>query len=283
MKELILDSYAKINLALEILGKRDDGYHNIHTVFQEIDIRDGLYLRQELGGSLELSCDYKLLPLGKENIVYVVWELMKDMYDGDPGVRAHIEKNIPIAAGLAGGSSNAASMIKGLNELWDLNLETEELMAIGAKVGADVPFFFMRGTALGVGKGDDLSRISSFAGQKILIVNTGYGVSTKYVYEKYKEIPDYYVDFNNIIKTLNNKDYESLYPLLKNELESVTIALQPDVGEIKSDMMRLGARASLMCGSGPTVFGIFDNDSKLENAFFFFKDKFDLVFSTETR
>ena len=90
---------------------------------------------------MELSCDYKLLPVGEENIVYVVWDIMKDMYNGSPGVRAHIEKNIPIAAGLAGGSSNAASMIKGLNELWDLNLETEELMAIGAKVGADVPFF----------------------------------------------------------------------------------------------------------------------------------------------
>lgn len=283
MKELILDSFAKINLALEIKGKRNDGYHDIHTIFQEINIRDGIYLRQEKGDQIEITCDYKLLPVQEDNIVFTVWDMMKELYHGEPGLRVHIEKNIPIAAGLAGGSSNAATMIKGLNELWNLNLELEEMMEIGSRIGADVPFFFLGGTALGVGKGDELSKLNSFAHNKILIVNTGYGISTKYVYENYKKNPDFYVDFDNIIRTINNEDYERLYPLLKNELESVTIALQPDIGEIKYEMNRLGAKTSLMCGSGPTVFGIFEDENKLENAFFYFKDKFDLVFSTETR
>ncbi|MDO5718298.1 MAG: 4-(cytidine 5'-diphospho)-2-C-methyl-D-erythritol kinase [Tissierellia bacterium] len=282
-KEIILDSYAKINLSLDVLDKRDDGYHDIITIFQEIDLRDGIYIKQKPGGELILTCDYKLLPIDEDNTLYRAWDLMKEYYEGDPGIRAHIEKNIPIAAGLAGGSSNAAAMIKGLNQLWELNLSEEKLVEIGSKIGADVPFFFMGGTALGVGKGDELSGLESFSGRNILIVNTGYGVSTKYVYKNYSHDPKSRIDFDNIVKTINNGDDEGFYPLISNKLEDVTIKIQPEISEIKENMKRLGARATLMCGSGPTVFGIYDDYNKLQNAFFYFKDKYDLVFSCETR
>ncbi len=282
MKELIMDSYAKVNLALNILDKRPDGYHNIQTIFQEIDLRDGLYIRQQEGG-FHFTCDYRLLPVGEGNTIYEAWRLMKDLYDGETGVRVHLEKNIPIAAGLAGGSSNAATMIRGLNELWSLGLTKSEMIEIGAQIGADVPFFFYGKTAFGSGKGDELMRLNDFSGRSLLAVNTGYGISTKYVYENLEDAPQIEVDFNALINGIMEGDDEAVYLHMANRLEGVTIRFNPDIGKIKENMSRLGARVSLMCGSGPTVFGFFDDQKKLENAFFYFKDKYNLVYATETR
>lgn len=283
MRELILDSYAKINLSLDVLEKRSDGYHNIETIFQEVSLRDGLYLKAQEGEEIELSCDNKLLSVDSSNIICKVWQAMKGLCKEDPGVRVHLEKNIPIAAGLAGGSSNAHAMIVGLNDLWNLNLSKEEMKKIGAKIGADVPFFFDGPTAFGVGRGDKLTKLNNFSNRKILLVNNGIGVSTKYVYEHIDSKKDFNVDTKGLVKAVDCGDDEALYGLLKNKMELVTLDLEPSIGQIKDEMMEMGARASLMCGSGPTVFGVFDDEQKLENAFFYFKDKYDLVFCCETR
>ncbi|MDO5689577.1 MAG: 4-(cytidine 5'-diphospho)-2-C-methyl-D-erythritol kinase [Tissierellia bacterium] len=282
MKEMIMDSYAKINLALNVLDKRADGYHNIETIFQQIDLRDGMYLRIQPGG-FQFSCDYRKLPTGEGNTIFTAWNLMKELYSGDPGVRVHLEKNIPIAAGLAGGSSNAATMIKALNELWELGLSVEEMCQIGIRIGADVPFFFYSNTAYGTGKGEELTPLKNFAGRKLLVVNTGYGVSTKSVYDNIDRAPTVDANFDALIQGIESENDELVYPHMVNRLEAVTTHFNPDISEIKMDMIRLGARSALMCGSGPTVFGIFDHVSKLENAFFYFKDKYNLVYVCETR
>ncbi len=282
-RELELESPAKINLSLDVLDKREDGYHNIVTIFQEIDIIDKIHIKAVEGDELDISCDYKLLPMDEDNIIYSVWDRMKDLCPSKPGLRVHIEKNIPIAAGLAGGSSNATAMIKGLNEIWNLDLNKEEMKSIGREIGADVPFFFEGGTCLGQGKGDELSKLPSLEGMKVLLVNKGIGVSTPYVYKRVVPMAGERVDIDGIARAISEKDYQSLYEKMENKLEAVTMSLDPDIKEIKDKMLAMGAQASLMCGSGPTVFGIFEDESQLGRAFFYFKDKYDLVFSSETR
>lgn len=282
MKELILESPAKINLSLEIVGKRDDGYHNIETIFQELDLKDNIYISQ--GQGFELTCDNLMVPTGSDNIIHKAWELIKEhKKDGDRGVRIHLEKKIPIAAGLAGGSSNAATTLKGLNEFWDLGLADEDLIEMGKEIGADVPYFIHGATAYGSGRGDELKALKSFAGRKVLLVNTGYGVSTKYIYEHLSLDGHKPMDFTGLIEAINSGDDEALYPKLFNHLEDVTMKLKPDIGTIKEEMIDMGAKASLMCGSGPTVFGLFEDARLLEQAFIFFKDKFDLVYMSETK
>lgn len=282
MKEIMVESPAKINLALEVRGKRDDGYHNIETIFQEIDLKDKLYFCES--DDFELTCDNKLVPIGEDNIIYKAWDLIKDYKkDGNTGVKVHLEKNIPIAAGLAGGSSNAANSLKALNDLWDLGLSIMDLIELGKKIGADVPYFIYGGTASGTGRGDELKALNSFNGRHILLVNTGYGVSTKYIYENLDLEGIKQTDFKDLIEAINAGDDKKVYPLLTNRLEDVTIRLKPAIKDIKDEMMDLGAEVALMCGSGPTVFGIFEDKLALETAFIFFKDKFDLVFISETK
>lgn len=168
MSELILDSFAKVNLSLDVINKRQDNYHNIATIFQEIDLRDGIYISNDkkyLDGGLNLTCDDKRIPTGENNLVFKAWNLMKDMTDRQ-GVRIHIEKNIPLSAGLAGGSSNAAATVKGLNEIWNLNLSSDQMINVCRKLGADVSFFILGGTCLGEGIGDVLTPLKSLSGFK---------------------------------------------------------------------------------------------------------------------
>ena len=282
MKELVIESPAKVNLALEIINKRADGYHNIETVFQEIGLKDKIYISE--ADEFKLTCNNKLVPIARDNIIYTAWELLKlHKKDDNTGLRVHLEKDIPIAAGLAGGSSNAASMLLGLNEFWNLGLSIVDLIEIAKKIGADVPYFIYGGTAYGTGRGDELQALNSFNNRKILLVNSGYGVSTKYIYENLDLKENKPVDFKPLLQAINNGENKSIYPKLINRLESVTIELKPDIQVIKNDMLELGAEVSLMCGSGPTVFGIFEDDRDLEKAFIYFKDKFDLVFVSETK
>ncbi|WP_324619242.1 4-(cytidine 5'-diphospho)-2-C-methyl-D-erythritol kinase [Citroniella saccharovorans] len=283
MSELILDSFAKVNLSLDVINKRQDNYHNIATIFQEIDLRDGIYISNDkkyLDGGLNLTCDDKRIPTGENNLVFKAWNLMKDMTDRQ-GVRIHIEKNIPLSAGLAGGSSNAAATVKGLNEIWNLNLSSDQMINVCRKLGADVSFFILGGTCLGEGIGDVLTPLKSLSGLKMLLVNAGFGVSSKYVYENLV-IRDSEKLTYKLADAINNGKSD-FYKYLNNDLEDVTLKNNPDIIKIKENMRRLGSKAELMCGSGPTVFGIFEDDYSLDNAFFFFKDKYDLSFKVNAR
>lgn len=263
MDEIVLDSYAKINLALDILYKRDDGYHELNTIMQQIDLKDRIIIRNRNKG-IHIQCDNKDVPLDEKNLVYKAWEKIKEKTGINRGIQITIEKKIPVAAGLAGGSSNGGAVLKGLNLLWDLKLSDEELMAIGKEIGADVPFTIMGGTAWAKGIGERLTRLNSFSGKMVLLANMGIPVSTEWVYKNMdlKSI-NKRVDIESLIRYMEEDDLLSLAKNMENVMEAVVIEKYPQIERIKEDMIKFGALGSLMSGSGPTVFGLFDDEEKL--------------------
>lgn len=263
MDEIVLDSYAKINLALDILYKRDDGYHEINTIMQQIDLKDRVIIGNRNKG-IHIQCDNKDVPLDENNLVYKAWEKIKEKTGINRGIQITIEKKIPVAAGLAGGSSNGGAVLKGLNLLWNLKLSDEELMAIGKEIGADVPFTIMGGTAWAKGIGEELTKLKSFSGKMVLLANMGIPVSTEWVYKNMdlKSI-NKRVDIESLIRYMEEDDLLSLAKNMENVMEAVVIEKYPQIERIKEDMIKFGALGSLMSGSGPTVFGLFDDEEKL--------------------
>lgn len=263
MNEIILDSFGKINLALDVLAKRDDEYHEISTIMQQIDLKDKVILRDKQD-EIKIECNHKNVPLDNTNLAYKAWEKIVDKTGVKRGIHIIIEKRIPVSAGLAGGSSNAAAVLKGLNTLWDLNLSQEELMQIGSEIGADIPFCIMGGTAWGQGIGERLTKIKSFSNKMILLANIGMPISTADVYNNLDL--DSKKSRVDIEKTINYIEEDNLLKVTENMInvmETVVVDRYPIIGEIKKDMMRHGALGSIMSGSGPTVFGIFNNQEKL--------------------
>lgn len=262
MEKLILHSHAKINLSLDILYKRDDNYHEIESVMQEIDLKDILtFTDREKGIIIETNCPQ--VPIDFHNLVYKAWEKMK-LYTGlDRGIHIKIEKNIPISAGLAGGSSNAAAAFKAMNELWELNLSKVELMELGQSVGADVPFCIMGGTALARGIGEKLIALKSFKDVNILLCNPGIDISTAYAYSKLN-LEGKRLDTELLLEAIDKSDIKAVSKNLGNKMEDAIIGKYPVIGEIKDSMIGGGALNSLMSGSGSTVFGIFENLEKMK-------------------
>ncbi|AFS77229.1 4-diphosphocytidyl-2-C-methyl-D-erythritol kinase IspE [Gottschalkia acidurici 9a] len=285
MRKVKLNAYAKINLSLDVLGKRENGYHELSMIMQQIDLKDIITIEEVNGiqNSIEINSNSSKVPLDNSNIVYRAWEEISKKYSGNKGVRVSIEKNIPISAGLAGGSTDAAAVLKGLNKLWSLNLTDAELMDIGLKVGADVPFCIIGGTALAEGIGEKLTKIKSFSNKYILLANPGIEVSTSHVYKNLNlKTIEKRPDINNIIRYIEQSDIYSLSKEMSNVLESVTIKENPIIDEIKQSMISNGAVGSLMSGSGATVFGIFDSEEKLENCKKILEKKIDTVICTKT-
>lgn len=262
MKEIVIESYGKINLGLDVLYKREDGYHEINTIMQQINLSDSLVIR-EIEGDIELDCNNRELPLDSTNLVYRAWKKIQEKTGIKKGIQVIIQKNIPIAAGLAGGSSNAAAVLKGLNELWDLKLSVEELREIGVEIGADVPYCIIGGTAFAEGIGEKLTRLKPFKDKNLLLINPGIGVSTAEVYKSLKLTEKRRMDVKKIISSIEKDDIKSVAENIINVMEDVVIEKNPIISEIKKDMMSLGALNPLMSGSGPTVFGLFDDLDKL--------------------
>ncbi len=265
MTEMKLDAYGKVNLSLDVLSKREDGYHNISTIMQQIDLKDTIILR-EIGEGIVIEANHPKVPLDSTNLVYKAAELIKEEYNIDKGIYIKIQKNIPIASGLAGGSADTAMILKGLNELWDLNLSERELMDMGVKIGADIPFCIMGGTAQAEGIGEKLKKLPSFSDKLILLANPGLPVSTVKVYEslqldKINKRPD----IERLIKNMEEDDIYSLSKNMANVLEQVTLKKYEIIDRLKKTMIKNGALGSLMSGSGPTVFGIFDSEKALYN------------------
>lgn len=273
MKEIIIESHGKINLGLDVLYKREDGYHEINTIMQEIDLRDTLTIRDRKE-DIVLKCNHKDLPLDSTNLVYKAWKKIQEKTGINRGIEVDIHKRIPIAAGLAGGSSNAAKTLIGINKLWGLGLNEEELRNIGVEIGADVPFCIMGGTALATGIGEKLERLKGFVGKDLLIINPGMSISTAEVYNSLKLTNKPRVDINKIISSIENNDLKSLGENMVNVMEEVVVDKYPIIREIKEDMVSYGALASLMSGSGPTVFGFFDDMEKLQFSKEKLKDKY---------
>lgn len=252
------NAYAKINLTLDVLGKRPDGYHEILTVFQTLALHDTLYFEDISDGEVDLSCSTAALPEGPANLAWRAAQLFREHYGIKSGVHITLEKNIPVAAGLGGGSSDAAAVLRGLLRFWHLSADKDELMLIAQKLGSDVPFCLEGGTALGRGRGERLERIAPCPHFFVVLANPGFAVSTAAVYGAFnaEKVP-LRPDTVQMCEAIENRDRQVIISLLGNVLETATFRLFPEVRLLK-DKLGLSGNA-LMCGSGPTVFTLLDN------------------------
>lgn len=262
-----LKALAKINLGLDVLGRRDNGYHDVRMVMQTIYLYDNVTMEKTEEAGIQLECNLFYLPVDETNIAYKAAKLLMDEFDIKGGVRIVLDKHIPVAAGLAGGSANAAAVLVGMNRLFSLGLSGQELMERGVSLGADVPYCVMRGTVLAEGIGEILTPLPPLPKCYVLIAKPGISVSTKTVYEKLdsQEITEH-PDIDGILEGLDKQDIHKVAASMGNVLETVTIGDYPIIEEIKHVMKEEGALNAMMSGSGPTVFGIFDDKSKARQA-----------------
>lgn len=260
MDSIRLKARAKINLGLDVTGKREDGYHEVRMIMQSINLYDGVTISKSREPGIRLTTDRAYLPTNADNLMYKAARLMMEEYDISSGVDIELEKFIPVAAGMAGGSSDAAATMVGINRLFQLGASGQKLMQLGVRIGADVPFCIMRGTALAEGIGEKLTHLKPVPSCPIVIAKPGISVSTKFVYRRLKLDENIvHPDIDGMINAINNRDMEGICSRLGNVLETVTIKEYPVINTIKEQMVKLGAVNSLMSGSGPTVFGIFES------------------------
>ena len=264
---IVLKSYGKINLGLDVLRRREDGYHEVRMIMQTVGLYDVLTMKKRKDDKIEMTCNLSFLPTDERNLVYKAVKLIKDKYHIKDGVEINLSKRIPVAAGMAGGSSNCAAALKGMNQLFDLGLSIDELCEIGVTLGADVPYCIWGGTALSEGIGEKLSRVDAMPDCYILIAKPGISVSTKYVYTTLDLNTDtVHPDIDGMKKALEDGNLYGITERMGNVLQDVTIPAYPEVERIKEQMKTLGAVNAMMSGSGPTVFGIFDNEEKAQEA-----------------
>lgn len=262
MEEFIMDSFGKVNLALDILYKRDDGYHEIKSIMQRISLKDRLIFK-EINEGIIIESNHLEVPIDSTNLVYRAWEKLSEIAGVAKGVKIIIEKNIPLAAGLAGGSSNGAATLIALNKLWKLNLSEIELMKIGKELGADIPFCVMGGTALAQGIGERLTKLKPFSNKHILLCNPGIAISTADAYERCRSL-DKRIDIDGMISSIEDDDLNGVAEKMANTMEDPMIKEYPIIGDIKDIMLKNGALGSLMSGSGSTVFGLYDDEEKMK-------------------
>lgn len=260
MEKLMLKSLGKINLGLDVLGRRENGYHDVRMVMQTVYLYDQITLTKTKKPGIALETNLFFLPVDENNLAYRAAKLLMDEFHVKEGVHISLEKHIPVAAGMAGGSSNAAAVLFGINRMFSLGLSTEELMERGVTLGADVPYCIMRGTVLAEGIGEELTPLPPMPKCYVLIAKPPISVSTKLVYEKLDshEIEDH-PDIDGILEGLQEENLEKIASRMGNVLEKVTIEEYPVIAEIKDMMKEHGALNAMMSGSGPTVFGLFDN------------------------
>jgi len=257
MPVLTVKAPAKINLILEIQGQRPDGYHALRTVMHTLELSDTLRICANAPG-LKITCDHSAVPVDERNLVYQAAELLAKQCGIEPRVHIHIYKRIPIAAGMGGGSSDAAATLLGLMQFWNLNVRyTTQLVQIAKRLGSDVPFFLYGGCALGTGRGERIYPWPAFPGMRIALINPGFPVSTAHVYKKFSlRLTRKKACINMMRRAIKKKNVVKIGENLFNDLESVTEGLYPLVRKIKQDLLDCGASAALMTGSGPTVFGL---------------------------
>ena len=262
-----LRAFAKINLGLDILRKREDGYHEVRMIMQTIQMYDVLEMKRVKKPGISLSVNYPYIPSDERNLVYKAAKLLMDEFQVKEGVDIRLEKFIPVAAGMAGGSSDAAAAMVGINHLFKLGLSEKDLMDRAVNIGADVPYCIMRGTALAEGIGEKLTRIAQVPDCYVLIGKPGIGVSTKTAYESLQlDKIQSHPDIDGMIRDIENGNLLAMTDKMGSVFESGIIGKYPVIGEIKDLMEANGALKAMMSGSGPTVFGIFDDREKMEAA-----------------
>ncbi|HCM91242.1 MAG TPA: 4-(cytidine 5'-diphospho)-2-C-methyl-D-erythritol kinase [Lachnospiraceae bacterium] len=264
MDQIKLKAYAKINLSLDVTGRRDNGYHDVRMIMQTIDLFDEITLSREekVRGDdrIVLESESGEVAPDKNNLIYKTAGLIMNECGIYDGVKIYYRKNIPVAAGMAGGSTDAAAVLRGMNELFSLGLSDGDLCEMGVRIGADVPYCIIGGTALSEGIGEILTPLAPMPDCSLLIAKPPIGVSTAYVYNAFDSLTEkYHPDVDAMKEAIENKNIRDIAKLLGNSLEGVTIKEYPIIDKIKSLMLGNGAIGALMSGSGPTVFGIFDD------------------------
>ena len=268
MKEIRMKALAKINLGLDVVRKREDGYHEVRMIMQTVKLYDQIDIHKMDKPGIRLKTNLQYLPVDENNLAYRAARLLIEEFGIPKGVSIRLRKVIPIAAGMAGGSSDAAAVLVGLNRIFQLGLTKQELMERSVKLGADVPYCILRGTALAEGIGEKLTRLPAMPKCHVLIAKPGIHVSTKMVYTNLRadELVSH-PDIDGQIAAIRERDLRRAAELMGNVLETVTIPAYPVIGKIKEKMMAYGALGAMMSGSGPTVFGLFDDDEKARYAY----------------
>lgn len=267
MQQVIRKARAKINLGLDVVKRREDGYHEVKMIMQTVDLYDELTICKTEQPGIQITTNVGDIPVNEDNLIYKTAKLMLDKYSIQQGIAVHLKKVIPVAAGMAGGSTDAAATFTGLNQLFDLKIPDEELMKMAVKIGADVPYCIMGGTALSEGIGEILTPLPNPPQCHLVIAKPDIYVSTKYVYENlHANELKHHPDIDAMIESLRARDLRKMSQQMENVLELVTASEYPIIEEIKDTMKKCGAWNALMSGSGPTVFGIFDREEDANKA-----------------
>ena len=268
MDDISLKALAKINLGLDVVRRREDGYHEVRMIMQTIHLFDRVNIEKTSEPGIRIKTNLSYLPVNENNLIYKAGRLLMDEFDITEGVSVDLDKRIPVAAGMAGGSTDAAAMLYGMNKMFGLGLSMQELKDRGVKIGADVPYCLMRGTALAEGIGEKLKSLPPMIKCPVLIAKPQISVSTKFVYENLKlDGKANHPDIDRLIKDIKAKDLQGVCDHMGNILETVTIPNYPIIAEIKKNMIENGAAGAMMSGSGPTVFGLFDDAEKAKQAY----------------
>lgn len=268
MDKISLKALAKINLGLDVVRRREDGYHEVRMIMQTIHLFDRVNIEKTSEPGIRIKTNLSYLPVNENNLIYKAGRLLMDEFDITEGVSVDLDKRIPVAAGMAGGSTDAAAMLYGMNKMFGLGLSMQELKDRGVKIGADVPYCLMRGTALAEGIGEKLKSLPPMIKCPVLIAKPQISVSTKFVYENLKlDGMANHPDIDQLIKDIKAKDLQGVCDHMGNILETVTIPNYPIIAEIKKNMLENGAAGAMMSGSGPTVFGLFDDAEKAKQAY----------------
>lgn len=268
MENIKLKALAKINLGLDVIRRREDGYHEVRMIMQTIHLYDTLELVRTKEPGIAITANLDFLPTDENNLIYKAAKLMQDVFHIEEGIAVDLQKRIPVAAGMAGGSTDAAAVLYGMNELFHLGLKRQKLMELGVKIGADVPYCLMRGTALAEGIGEKLRSLPPMPKCAVLIAKPGIGISTKFVYDNL-ELDEHTVhpDIDRQIAAIREGRLKDAAAYMGNVLETVTVSRYPVIDQIKRCMMESGAINAMMSGSGPTVFGLFEDEDTAKEAY----------------
>lgn len=267
MNKIRLKARAKINITLDIIARRENGYHDVEMIMQTINLYDRLILSKRQDSKIIIKTNLPYLPTDERNLVYKIIQYFMETYQVTTGISVDLYKMIPVAAGLAGGSSDAAQTIVGLNKLYELNLSLEEMLEIGGKFGSDIPYCIIQGTALATGLGDELTTLPPFPKMYVVILKPRFSMSTATVYQNFdlKNVTGI-TKTQEMVKAIENQDKSYICNNLYNILETVTTTLHPMIIQMKEKLLSLGASGSLMSGSGPTVYGLFEDEGLAKEA-----------------
>ena len=266
--DISLKALAKINLGLDLVRRREDGYHEVRMIMQTIQLYDRLDIKRTQEPGIQIQTNLSFLPVNENNLIYKAAKLLMDEFSITDGVSVKLDKRIPVAAGMAGGSTDAAAMLIGVNRLFSLGLTKRQLMERGVQIGADVPYCIMRGTALAEGIGEALSPLPPMVKCPVLVAKPSISVSTKFVYQNLKlDDTTIHPDIDRLIDDIKAKNLHDIAAHMGNVLETVTIPNYPVIDEIKKHMLSNGAVGAMMSGSGPTVFGLFDDEDTAKKAY----------------